>query len=127
MKYSLWPFDGYNEKSEYFYSTDNIDVPLKTQPHYTEKDFNKPKIVFGRNINGLSWDCDDRLQEWNWDKSEEARNYAKESGAVLRSARFYQTYLSKYFDKNIKLFCIMAGVNLPSGYPYCIFGYKEEK
>ena len=109
------------------YSTQARNVPLYTQPHYTEDDFKNAQLVFGNDqIVGLSWDYSDRLQEWNYQKNEDAWTKAKESGCVARSADFYQVYLSEYYNKPIRLYAVMAGVNCSNGYPYAVFGHKED-
>lgn len=117
----------FNDNNDLYYAVQTRNVPLHTQPHYTDTRFNTPQVVFGNpNIEGLHWEYSDRLYEWAYKKSEEAWKKATEDGYVLRSADFYEAYLSAYFDKPIKLYAVMAGVNISNGYPYAIFGFKEE-
>jgi len=106
------------------YSTNSRTTPLHTQPHYTEDDFKHAQTVFGQDVKGLGWDYDDRIREWDYNKANMAWEKAKESGHTMRSANFYEDYLSEYFGKPVDLICIKAGFNVSNGYPYCVFGYK---
>ena len=107
------------------YKITNKNVPLETQPHYTNHRFDEAQVVFGEKINGLSWDYYDRLQQWDYEKSESAWKNSVDKNLVKRSANFYENYLSEYFGKKIEIVCIMAGVNRSNGDPYCVFGYRE--
>jgi hypothetical protein len=100
------------------------DVPLYTMPHYTDKRFDKPQTVFGKEEDGLHYDYSDRLWQWDYDKAKLAAAKAENSGAVNKSAAWYEAYLSAYFEKPVELKHVLAGVNLSNGYTYAIFGYK---
>lgn len=108
-------------------TTFDRDVALKTMPHYTDEHFRKEQTVFGRATPGLSYDYSDRLWQWDYEKAKQAAKIADASGFTVRSANYYECYLSAYFDKPIELKHIIAGVNHSNGYPYCIFGYKVKE
>ena len=109
------------------YSTNNKNVPLHTHPHYTENDFKHEQTVFGKEISGLTYDYDDRLIQWDYNKHKHALKKANESNHAEYSCRYYEVYLSAYYEKDIEIFHIVAGVNQSNGYSYCAFGYKERQ
>jgi hypothetical protein len=104
------------------------DVPLYTCPHYTDARFRQAQTVFGGEQDELHYDYSDRLFQWNPQKSADAVKAADESGAVKRSADWYESYLSAYCDKPVELKHVLAGCNWATGYPYTVFGYafKEQ-
>ncbi len=106
-------------------ATFDKDKPLETMPHYTDNRFRKEQTVFGKECEGIGYDYSDRLWQWDYKKAEEAVEKANKSGAISKSCRWYEAYLSAYFGKPIEIKHIIAGVNRSNGYPYCIFGYKE--
>jgi hypothetical protein len=105
-------------------STFNKDEILNTSPHYTDGRFHQPQTVFGQECEGLGYDYSDRLWQWDHDKSEAAAKTANASGAIPKSCRWYEEYLSAYFSRPIEIKHIVAGVNR-SGHPYAVFGYKD--
>ena len=100
------------------------NAELYTQPHYTDERFRKEQTVFGAEESNLSYDYDDRIRQWDYQKHEMAWDLAKKTGHKVGSQRFYEAYLSKYFGKPILLKHVIAGVNRGNGYPYVVFGYK---
>jgi len=100
------------------------DVPLYTCPHYTDKRFNQAQTVFGAEEDNLHYDYSDRLVQWDSKKSAAAVDAANESGAVKRSAEWYEKYLTAYCEKPVELKHVLAGVNWGNGYPYTVFGYR---
>lgn len=106
------------------YAETKRDVALLMSPHYTDARFQTEQTVFGKESDGLSYDYSDRLAQWDWDKSQAAWDAAKQSGALLRSAAFYDVYLSEYFGKPTTVEHIISGVNRSNGYPYNVFGYR---
>jgi len=118
-------------------STPDKDVPLNTDPHYSDDRFNnkvewKAQTVFGppsddRGHPGLNYVYSDRLQQWDYAKSERARQAAMSSNAPKRSALFYEAYLSAYYGKPVELVHMMAGVNCSNGYPYWVAGYRDKE
>jgi len=98
---------------------------LHYYPHYTDHYYKEARTIFGEKEDGLSYDYSDRLQQWDFKKSQRAWEFAKDSSETPCSADFYQKYLSAYYDRKIILVHVMAGCNLASGYPYQVFGYKH--
>lgn len=125
---------GENQQRSFFYpTTHNKDEPLCTTPHYTDRRFDKEQTVFGAPAKTryghehLHYNYSDRLWQWDSDKAEQTSKIARESNAPARSCRWYEAYLSVYFDKPIEIEHIIAGVNSGNGYPYCVFGYRDEE
>ena len=112
-------------------TTYDKDMPLNTNPHYTDRRFNTAQTVFGkpsksdRGHKDLSYDYSDRLWQWDYDKAKRAAEIANETDATPKSARWYEAYLSAYFDKPIEIVHILAGVNVSNGYAYAVFGYRD--
>jgi hypothetical protein len=116
---------GCYERREYSYpSTNNMDAILEDCPHYSDNRFKNDQTIFGKEEKGLGYDYSDRICQWNYAKAEAASKKATEDGFTRRTARWYQAYLSNFFDRKIVLKHIIAGVNRSNGYPYLIFGYK---
>jgi hypothetical protein len=104
-------------------TTYSKDVPLNTTPHYTNPLFRTPQTVFGRERKGLHYDYSDRLWEWDWNKASAASDAATTSGARLKTAAWYEAFLSAYYARPVVVHHILAGYNLATGYPYAVFGY----
>lgn len=116
----------FSDRTAYIYPTTfDKDKVLETNPSYADQRFKKDQTVFGKKSKGLSYDYSDRLWEWDYAKAEASAKVATESGAKLRTCRWYEAYLSAYFGRPIEIGHIMAGVNVSNGYSYCIFGYKN--
>lgn len=107
------------------YSTNDPDKILNTTPHYTDERFRHAQTVYGREEERLAYDYSDRLWQWDSEKAEQAAKTANASGAKLKTARWYQTYLSAYFDKAVEVRHILAGWNRVTGYSYAVFGYRD--
>ena len=107
------------------------DVALNTNPHYTDERFNTAQTVFDKPSKSdyghkdLSYDYSDRLYQWDYEKAKHASEVASATDAKLRSARWYEAYLSAYFDRPIEIIHILAGVNVSNGYAYAVFGYRD--
>ena len=123
--------------------TKDVDATLNDRPHYTDTRFNKPQTIFCSEPNtlrrdsggyvsapGLHYVYDDRVEGWDYKRAKKAALVASDSGARPRTARWYEVYLGHFFRKDLKelkLVHILAGVNLSSGYPYCVFGYRAKE
>jgi hypothetical protein len=104
----------------------DMNSRLEDCPHYSDSRFNKPQTIFGKEEKGLGYDYSDRIWQWNYDKADQATKHAN-TKQTPHTANWYQEYLSFYFDKPVILKHILAGVNVSSGYPYLVFGYKFEE
>jgi hypothetical protein len=99
-------------------TTFNKDEILNTSPHYTDKRFDRPQTVFGQKCEGLKYDYSDRLWQWDQDKSEAAGQTANASGAIPKSCRWYEEYLSAYFSRPIEIKHILVVLNHSNRCPY---------
>ena len=116
----------FQESMGKMFHTNNRTTKLHTSPHYTEEYFSEARCVFGNEDDVEHTAYDDRIRQWDWEKSEKSWDTALESKETVRSANFYEKYLQEYFDKpSLHLTCIWAGVNRSNGYPYVCFGWKE--
>ena len=95
-------------------------------PHYTNRDFRTAQTVWGEKVDGLSYDYSDRFSMWDYDKKGAACDFANKQ-AKQCTAEWVELFLSYFFDKPIEIVHIMAGHNLSDGYPYQVFGYREQK
>ena len=89
------------------------------------------KTVFGNDDpsgeghEGLHYVYSDRLKEWDYSADRRARVTADNSGALRKTAAWYDAYLSAYFGKPCEVRHIAAGVNRSNGFPVAVFGYIE--
>lgn len=70
----------------------------------------------------------DRLYQWDYKKYNKCCREIwgnEEQYFSSRRPKDIEKFLSKYFNKEIKLTVIMQGVNACKGYPYWIFYYEE--
>lgn len=128
------------EFEEKRYTTFNRNVPLHTRPHYTEVAFKEPKSIFGEHEEGLDYVYSDRMDQWDAEKADKAwektREFVKskrkgDDDSVVSyyeasTAEAHEYYLTEYFGKEIELLHIQACVNMATGYPYLIYGFKEK-
>lgn len=71
----------------------------------------------------------DRLIQWDYNKFNKCcQQVWNNTGQYFdnRKPNDIEKFLSKYFDKEIKLTAIMEGCNISSGYPYWIFFYEYD-
>ena len=113
-------------------TTDRRGEPLELSPHYRDLRFgHEARTVFGPDrkpgdgVPGLSYVYSDRLVQWDGNKADRAWQTALDSGATPKSADFIQAYLSAYYDRPLIVDHILSGVNVSSGYPYWVAGYRE--
>ena len=107
------------------YSETNPKAKLNDLPHYTDSRFREAQVIYGKEKKGLDYVYSDRLWQWNYDKAQVSSKYATDR-AKLRTAEWYQIYLSEYYGKSIELVCILAGYNLSRGYTFQFLGYTEK-
>ena len=91
---------------------DKDEVLHNTDPHYTDERFGHAQVIFGRDAKGLEYVYSDRLYEWDYHKAERAVQVANASEAKPRTCRWYEIYLSAYFEKPIKIGCIIWQVSI---------------
>ena len=94
------------------------------QRHWRDVDQNEIN-VFGRKQDGLSYNYDDGLQQWDYKKHKEAEVHASKK-TEKQTRAWYQEYLSFYFGCEIELCHILQGCNRSNGHSYLIFGYKKK-
>lgn len=102
----------------------NLDIALETTPHYTNPRFQEERTVYGAAEHGLFYNYSDRLED-NRDKHNQAKEAANKSGATLKSARWYQAYLSVYYGYEVDLKHIVVGINKSNGWYYQVFGTAQ--
>jgi hypothetical protein len=104
------------------HQTDSRTAQLYTDPHYSNPKYDHPQTIFGRQQTGpdpiVSYT--DRLYQADY----KARALETETP---RTANFFERYLALYHNQAVDLFWMMAGVNVSSGYPYLIFGYRFKR
>jgi hypothetical protein len=72
----------------------------------------------------------DRLHQWNYEKYNRCcKEVWHNEGQYFsqRQPEDIEKFLSKYYDKPIKLTLIMEGCNVSNGYPYWIFGFETDQ
>ncbi len=70
------------------------DIPLQTDPHYSDPRFDEPQTIFGQEESGLHYDYSDRLWQWDYDKAQKATEIANEVVKTRRTCEWYEAYLS---------------------------------
>jgi len=121
--------DYYNFNSPYFRSFKpavirNEDSILDT---WNSEKANKERDIFGEKEKGLFYNYSDRLEQWDYEKTRRANEYAR-LVAEPKTARYFTAMLS-YFHNGSKVILrhIIAGCNRSNGFPYLVYGYKYEE
>ncbi len=117
----------------------DTNADINVFPHYTvfyDKKFDgkrKSMVVFGGEIDGLYYDYDDRLREWDRDKYSQAikeakKRYPRKANQYYgHTQQLWEYFLKVYRDReldNVSLRFIESGVR-PDGHPWAVFGYKN--
>jgi hypothetical protein len=121
-----WGYERVDELFNTVYSTNDLDDILHDEPHYTDSRFAIMQVVYDTGKEGKSGAYSDRIAEWNYNKHRQAWEIAYNSGITRHTARYYEKYLSEYYDKKITITKIYAGYNVATGYPYQYFEWNEE-
>jgi len=100
----------------------DMDIILDIYTSYMEPRSKDNRTIFGKTDSSLSYNYDDRILEWDYNKARESYDKAA-SVARPKTARFYQEMLKNFHDKEVQLKHIMAGCNRSNGFPYLVFGY----
>lgn len=121
--------------------TQQIDSRL-ISPHYTDETFRREKTVFlaagyklknsnGYNsvaCDGIEYNYDDRIRQWDYDKSDVCWKQIRETYDRFNSAEIHEQYLRLFFDDpDLNLVHIITGVNHSNGYYYRVYGYIRGK
>jgi hypothetical protein len=95
--------------------------------HYSEPGATKERVVFGLQDNRLTFNYDDRLRGWNYEKWKSSQEERKQAEGILpKTPRYWQEVLRKYWDDpKLELGCIITAVNQSNGFQYLIFGCKH--
>lgn len=108
----------------YFYHTNSKDAVLSWS-HYSDPAFDgNGQIIFGKELDGMRWEYDDRMRQWEPKKHEEAREAATAECGDKRTARRIESYLRHYYDNPaLNLVCIRTGTRPFDGYPWHAYGF----
>jgi len=93
------------------------------QRHWADSD-QSDVTVFGKGEEGITYEYDDRIMQWDYHKHEKAILHAN-SKVEEETKTWYVEYLNFYYDKKIDLRHILQGCNRSNGFPYLVFGFKE--
>lgn len=109
--------------------TTDRNSPLNLSPHYSDPIWKEAQTLFGREDRSIrDYVYSDRLWQWDYEKTEQAFKVANEQKDVVRSsARWIEVALSHFLGQPVEVLHVMAGVNLTSGYPYWVAGYRAAK
>ena len=102
---------------------DDKITQLFISPHYLhDNEWKQPKTIWGSKADCIHFEYSDRLC---YERKKAARKLVF-TFCRMGTAEYYEWLLRYYYrNRNIELVCIMAGVNLARGYPYLIFGFKD--
>jgi hypothetical protein len=129
-----WYYDDENYPEEIpqrriVWASQDINAPLMVV-NYNDKRF-KPgidRILFGREEEGLDWNYNDRLWEWDYKKAQQSNLSARNSGVGFRTPLYYQEFLRAYFDQpNLELVCIKGGYNAQTLSEFHLYGYRVKQ
>lgn len=102
----------------------DLDVVLDTYTSYTEPRSRDNRTIFGAEEDGLGYDYDDRFEQWDYKKSQEAKAHA-DGVAIRKTAAWFQAYLSFFYGYPVEVRHILAGCNRGNGWPYLVFGSRK--
>lgn len=110
-------------------SLQNKNIPIKTNPHYTEEEFfGDGLVVFGDekapHDSGVYLD---RMYQWDSEKYDRAYKCANNTDFTKGCCYWWEAWLSFYLDKKVEIVYVKAGVQRMNGYSWTAFGYKEIK
>lgn len=88
--------------------------------HYSNPRFHngKTEVVYGQDTENLSWNYSDRLIDWSY-------KMRKEPGDS--DIDYWEKVLKAALGREVKIECVIAGLNSSNGEGYYVFGYKEVK
>lgn len=105
----------------------NKKVRIRTHMQWNGPDADQVLTVFGQKKEGLHYNYEDRLWQWDYDRWHEGKRKAKEAGHDPQTAAFFETVLNYYHDTDtVDVQHILLGCNRSNGFPYLVFGYTYE-
>lgn len=103
--------------------TTNKKQTIKVDLHYSDPTARTERTVFGNKQDGLHYNYNDRLEQWDYSKWRKGLDLAKEK-ADYKTAEYYELALKYFHDSDdLDLKHIILGCNMSNGYPYLVFGY----
>lgn len=106
-------------------STNDANQPLP-YPAWTDERFFEEQTVFGGHEDGLTYEYEDRLCEWDGEKAREAKGVANMK-AGPRTARWYSAFLSAYHGRAVVVKHVTVHINRSNGYPVYCLGYGDKQ
>ncbi len=120
--------DGYKTRDREIWDKDCL---LETFTNYTQPKSRDNRTIFGRAEKDLFYNYDDRLIQYDYERHKLA--YAHANGEVPleqpyhRTARWFEAYLTYYYEEPTEVRHIMAGCNRSNGYSYLVFGTRDRR
>ncbi len=110
----------------YFYHT-NSKTAVLSYSHYSDPAFDgNGAIIFGQEVEGMRYEYDDRLRQWEPEKHKVAWAAAVAECGDQRTARRIESYLRHYYDDPaLELVCIRTGTRPFDGYPWHAYGFTK--
>jgi len=108
----------------YYYHSTSRTAPL-AYPHYSDPRFDgQGADLFGQQTEGIQYEYDDRLAQWEPEKHRAAVDAARASGAAPRSVAFLEAYLSHYYARPVEVVHVKAGTRPFDGYAWYAYGFR---
>lgn len=102
------------------------DTDQLRYPHYSDDNWKGTQLIYGKKVEGVHVEYDDRLREFNYESYDRAHDFAT-SKCKCNTAGWWKEFMNSYFEKNVTIHYIMAGSNLSNGYPYWVLGFSFEE
>lgn len=113
-----------------YYRHTNSKTETLAHPHYSDPRFNTGggAVIFGQKQDGLDYEYDDRLMQWDYEKHQAAWETAVSQHGKQQTAGRVETYLRHYYnDDGLELLVIIAGARMDNGYPWYAYGFRRSK
>ena len=110
----------------YFYHTNSKHAVL-SYSHYSDPAFDgHGATIFGdEKAQGLQWEYDDRLMQYDREKHEAAWEAAVIECGKRRTAHRIECYLKHYFDDpGLQIVAIKSGTGQFNGYAWYAYGFR---
>jgi hypothetical protein len=96
-------------------------------PHYTDRRWDRPQLIYGKECKTDECNYSDRLWEWDYETAYGASEACRLKGITPRTAWWVEAWLSEYHQKPVTLKYILGGCNLATGYEYYVYGYDYQE